>query len=336
MATIQDIADEVGISKAAVSRILNKKGSFSDETIRKVERAAARLHYTVPASLRKQGSVSEAAEVEHKRIAVILPRSSSPYYGILANLIEQIAYEYQYEVVLYSSMYFQAGEAEFYQKLKERGISGVIMCTLLQEESMQIATEIPTVLLGHSLSGTLTSVRSDNYASGTLAARHLLGKKCRKLLYVSSFPEGLKYDERYRGFKEEVERLKGEEWAYRIASNGLAVGTDPSTNAIGLITKMALEHPDADGFFAESLSVGITLYRTLLNLGYSIPEDAKIVSYANPYILPYCGVDMTVIKENTQGIVSEVVACLIDQIENNEHSAKEIFIPVSLSVGRTT
>lgn len=38
MATIKDIADEVGISKTAVSRILKYKGSFSQDTILKVER----------------------------------------------------------------------------------------------------------------------------------------------------------------------------------------------------------------------------------------------------------------------------------------------------------
>ena len=76
MATIQDIADEVGISKAAVSRILNHKGSFNPETIRKVERAAKRLNYKTIHMLKQEN------EAEGKTIALIFPPSDSPYYGI--------------------------------------------------------------------------------------------------------------------------------------------------------------------------------------------------------------------------------------------------------------
>ncbi len=73
MATMQDIADEVGVSKAAVSRILNGKGSFSQETILKVERVAHRLNY-VPASALREGG-----ERRTRRLAVVMPPSTSPY-----------------------------------------------------------------------------------------------------------------------------------------------------------------------------------------------------------------------------------------------------------------
>lgn len=66
MATIKDIADEVGISKTAVSRILNHKGSFSQDTILKVERVAKRLNYTSPGMQREAGD-------GRKTIAAVLP-----------------------------------------------------------------------------------------------------------------------------------------------------------------------------------------------------------------------------------------------------------------------
>ena len=83
MATIQDIAEEVGISKAAVSRILNHKGSFSRETIKKVERAAKRLNYKNINMLMSENMGDE------KRIALVLPKSTSPNYGMYITLLEE-------------------------------------------------------------------------------------------------------------------------------------------------------------------------------------------------------------------------------------------------------
>ena len=71
MATIKDIANEVGISKAAVSRILNHKGSFSPETIAKVQRVANRLNYTTLTALHQEEPVS------NKIIAAIFPDRKS-------------------------------------------------------------------------------------------------------------------------------------------------------------------------------------------------------------------------------------------------------------------
>lgn len=45
MVTIQDIADEVGISRGTVDRVLNHRGRVSEETARKVQEAAKNLGY---------------------------------------------------------------------------------------------------------------------------------------------------------------------------------------------------------------------------------------------------------------------------------------------------
>ena len=88
MATIQDIADAAGISKAAVSRILNHKGSFSQETIRKVEDIARKMNYISVSAARQE----DAEGI--KLIAAVFPTQITPYYGILTSLMEGYAYDY--------------------------------------------------------------------------------------------------------------------------------------------------------------------------------------------------------------------------------------------------
>ena len=109
MATIQDIAEEVGISKAAVSRILNHKGSFSRETIKKVERAAKRLNYKNINMLMSENMGDE------KRIALVLPKSTSPNYGMYITLLEEAVYDYGYDLYVCSSLFAAEEEEAFYR-----------------------------------------------------------------------------------------------------------------------------------------------------------------------------------------------------------------------------
>lgn len=330
MATIKDIADEVGISKAAVSRILNHKGSFSQETIRNVERVAKRMNYTSVNMLRQEAGKEE----RRVRLAVVLPPSVVPYFSMLANMIEQAAYEYQYEVILYSSLFEQKSETEFFQELKERNINGILLTTFVSSEEIILGQDIPVVTIGFQVSEDIPSVRSDYYSGGCLAARHLIGKGCKKLLYVSRSAESLKYDERYRGFYDEAKRKDCQVWAYHMEANV------DLQDVMGMITEMSLEHPDAEGIFSESFRLGNRIYKTFSELGYKIPEDIKIISYGNPFLSSYCNLDITMIMENTRQIVLRAVSVIADMIEGMESSGEKnlqnIRIPVSLRVGETT
>lgn len=95
MATIKDIAKRAGVSHGTVSNVLNKKGNVSVAKIKKVEKAAEELGYTLnhqAAGLRK-GS--------QKLITVIIPYQSREKYdefysGMLSRTVEK---EYELSLV---------------------------------------------------------------------------------------------------------------------------------------------------------------------------------------------------------------------------------------------
>lgn len=327
MATIQDIADEVGISKAAVSRILNNKGSFSQETIRKVERAARRLNYVSAHALR------DALERDVRRIAVVLPPSHAPYYGLLATQIERVAFDYQYEVVLCGSLFDRGNEDQFFTELANRGVSGVFMATFVNNASTIVDQGIPVVTLGFSCSPDVCSVRSMNVTAGRLAARHLVSRGCERLLYATRFPDGLKYDERWRGFEAEAASVGAVVYPYQFSTHG-AFWQEKN-----VMTQMLLDHPDAQGIFLESFRLMACAYQTFCELGCNIPADLKMIGHGTPELASYSGIDFSYIQENMQQIVDEAVALLVDMIENpgqRRAASTQLQVPVSLHVGSTS
>lgn len=329
MATIKDIADEVGISKAAVSRILNHKGSFSSDTIKKVERAAKRLNYKTMNMLMEESGTGD------KVIAVVFPAPVSANYSVITSLIEQAAYGYGYDIWLCSSLFENRSEEEFFQEMKKKNVSGVLLGTYAKDGKALAEWGIPVVTVGFAAGEGISSVSSDDYSCGKLAARHLLGRGCRKLLYITRFPEGVKYDPRYKGFLDEAQRNGAQVWPYQVD-----VDMDFLHDAPGIMTEMAMEHPDADGVFSETFRLAAVLYKTYTDIGYRIPQDIKIIGYGNEYMSVYSSPRLTIIKENIRQIASRAVAALIDQIENEEPQEKgsgtEIKVPVSLEVAQTT
>jgi len=330
MVTIQDIANEVGISKAAVSRILNHKGSFSQETIVKVERAAKKLGYVSSAMLQREETRS------HKIIAVILPSNEIPqYYGFFASLLEQVAYDYGYSVLLCGSLFDREKELMFLQKLQEKKIDGIILGSYTYDASMVEDQDLPIVTFGYQLAPNIPVVRTDNYAAGRIAGKHLLSKGCKKLLYISGYPGGLELDLRYQGFWEEVKKHNCELWSYYVS-----VDMQIRNNCAGVITQMALEHPDADGIFTETEILGMRCIQIYSGLGYRIPENIKIISYGTDFISSLSTPKMTLVKENSIELAKKLVGVLVDLIEDPEwrgrNITQEIIVPVSLEEQKTT
>ena len=326
MATIQDIADAAGISKAAVSRILNHKGSFSQETIRRVEDIARKMNYISVSAARQE----DAEGI--KLIAAVFPTQITPYYGILTSLMEGYAYDYGYHLMLCGSLYDYEKEEELFRNLTDRKIKGILLGSFVKDGASIAAQSLPGVTIGYQINEEVPTVRTDNYSGGRIAALHLCGKGCRKLLYLTGFEDGLEKDMRYQGFRDALQEQGKEVYPYTITLDQKLNGTIQD-----VITRMALEHPDADGLFAESQRLAMESIAVYRNLGIEVPKSMKIVGYGNPYLLPYSSPKLSLIRENTAEIARQAVEVLVQMIERPEEPVPPVtVIPVSFEQNQTT
>lgn len=329
MATIQDIADEVGISKAAVSRILNRKGSFNDRTKEKVFRVAKEFGYLIP------GENQLLDEKFFKIIGAVFPTNHVPYYSVFVSLLEQVAYSFGYSLMICSSLYDKEKEELFFEELREKRISGIIYGSFTNDVNLPINENLPIISVGHRLSENIPVIKSDNYLAGIIAAKHLIVKGCTTFLYISAYQVGKNNDERYKGFAKELEKSKQTCKSYFTGIN------ERKKDIPSVITQMFLENPDADGIFIESYTLAVQCLKICKSLGIAVPEDLKIVTYGSQLLSSYSFPEITMISENTNQIAYEAVSALVDIIENEDSteidlSNNQIIIPVSLLEKQTT
>ena len=270
-----------------------------------------------------------------KVIAAIFPVVELPYFGLVASLLEKRAYSYGYNLMLCGSLFDRHKEEECFKSLQEKKISGIILGSYTKDITMLENQNLPVVTLGYKLADTIPSVYADNYAAGKIAARHLLSKGCRKLLYITSYQEGLERDLRYKGFADELRIRQLAPWVYQVNMK-MQLSNDFSE----IITQMALDHPDADGVFAETDALAMNCLQVFPSLGYRIPQDIKVVGYGNPFFSAFSNPKLTIVRENTEEIARRAVSLLVDLIENDEERenlrASEIIVPVSLNEQKTT
>ncbi|MCH5684967.1 LacI family transcriptional regulator [Niabella sp. W65] len=95
--TIRELAQQLGLSIATVSKALKDSYEISDATKKKIVSLANELNYTpnpYASSLRKQQS---------KTLAVVLPEVADSFFSLAINGIQEVALAKGYHVLFYLS-----------------------------------------------------------------------------------------------------------------------------------------------------------------------------------------------------------------------------------------
>ncbi|WNH13055.1 LacI family DNA-binding transcriptional regulator [Thalassobellus suaedae] len=103
--TIKDIANELGIAPATVSRALSDHPEISDKTKEKVKVVATRLDY------RQNKLASSLRSGKTKVIGVLIPTAKHLFFGSVIHGISNLAAKKGYDVLIY-----QSNELEEFEK----------------------------------------------------------------------------------------------------------------------------------------------------------------------------------------------------------------------------
>lgn len=136
MATIKDIAREAGVSQGTVSNVLNGKGNVSSDKILLVERAAAKLGYTInqrAKTLRKGSSTL---------LAVMLPNIYDQCYTDFFLSFKHYAEEHDYSVSLSLSDGVQQKELMQLEVIQAEMVAGLATFSCLTGEMQNAYKEM--------------------------------------------------------------------------------------------------------------------------------------------------------------------------------------------------
>ena len=273
--TMNQLAKLAGVSVSTVSRALAGNPVINDRTREKVV-ALAREHGFQPNTVARNLRLRRT-----EAIGVVLPLGhqadqhlTDPFFltliGYLADELSQRGYDMLLKKIV-------PNNDHWLRQLAESGrVDGIIVIGQSDQEAelaLVARTYKPMVVWGASLPGqAYVTVGSDNVAGGALAARHLIARGRRRLIFlgVNRAPE-----------------LAQREAGFRLACDEAGLGASAHSLQVGLVAEHAYSElldiidrePEMDGIVAASDVIAIAAIRALEARKCSVPQDVAVVGY---------------------------------------------------------
>ncbi|WP_341721387.1 LacI family DNA-binding transcriptional regulator [Micromonospora sp. FIMYZ51] len=275
MTRIDDVARLAGVSTATVSRALRGLPTVSAATRRRVLAAAEQLQYAV------SPSASRLAGGRTGSVAVVVPRITRWFFGVVVESVEDFLHESGYDLLLHNL----GGREQNRQRvlrttaLHKRVDAIILVATPLRDAEVDALTalDLPgvTISSGTQMPG-WPCVRIDDVAAARTATRHLLDLGHRRIAHISGDPD----DE--LAFTAHLDRRRGYQEALREAGlhpdPGLDVESTFDIPGGTRATEELLRRGDPPtAIFAACDEMAMGALTALRDAGLRVPEDVSVI-----------------------------------------------------------
>ena len=286
-ATLADVAALSGMSKSAVSMILNDRpGSrLSAEAAERVRTAAAELDYRPnPAAQSLRSGKTQAIGFISDRVA-ITRYASNMIVGALG-----AAKARDYTVLMAETAGEPGAIAEAIGAMLDRRVDGIAIALMAARmiDIPEIAARTPLVIINGVTSDGHPSVLPDEHAAGVSVARAVLDAGHHRIGLIGQLPHLYVADPR----ASVTISVRFEGINATLAAGGVEPFRAPLkhwTPAHGYTATRRLldEHPDVTALIASNDNVAFGAYQALTELRRDIPGDVSVISFDDEEVAAY-------------------------------------------------
>ena len=308
MATINDIAEKLGISKSTVSKGLNNARDVSEEMRKKILEAAVELGY-----------VNRRQQKERKALCILVEnmdfQTPNQFGHDIVLGFKQMAEPEGWTVdIIPIDMEFQRG-IPYGVFMMEHGYqaSFILGLTLLDPWIHELRTSrVPTVLYDNYVKENpcIASVGCDSQEGFELAVKHLTSLGHKKIGLISGPLESYILKARYNAYLNAMDKFNLE-----INENYIGLGYYVNDSTRKYIPKLLDEGVTAI-LFSHDIRA-ISAITECKDRGILVPEDISIVGFDDLPMTAYTLPSLTTIRQNRIGIGKcgyYALSCLLNQV----------------------
>ncbi len=313
--TIRNVAEEAGVSVAAVSKVLRNAYGVSDHLRDKVQKSIDKLGYRPSTAARGlRGSTYTAG--------MLLVDMSNPFLPAVVDSVKSALRERNYKLMISVSDGRRQIENSLIESMIDLHMDGVVLvapqCSATVLESY--ARQIPMVVIGHHLPGSvqLDTVNADDFEGARIATSALIEKGYRKI-DMCSLPEqdgdeGDVYHIREAGYLSAMSQAGLSEKAriHRLSQRQDDVEAE---------TVNYLSRPDLpEAVFCWSDIHGLAMMNSARSLQIAVPDRLAIVSYDNTPAAAMPLVSLTSIDQEPDRLGTIAADLLMSRLEGRREA----------------
>jgi LacI family transcriptional regulator len=302
MATMKDVAKKAGVGLGTVSRHINKSGYVGAETRKKIAEAIKELDFQ-PNVLAQSLNSGRS-----KFIGFLVPSIRNPFFSEVVSIIENLLWERGYKLIICNVEGNIEKEKEYVKFLKQSYAAGIIISTNYSKSDYLDKIDIPIVAFDRIINDKIPYVVSKNSEGGSLAAKTLIDRGAKKILYISGNEDIWTAQSRLKGFKKEISQYQDVSFDVIFTDNEIVIDVN--------VLMEKLSDKSFDGVVVWNEKIASNALMVINQLQVNVPEELQIVSFDGLFIGENTYPKLTTIKQEIQAMSEKVVELVIGLDEN--------------------
>ncbi|MDB5278737.1 MAG: LacI family transcriptional regulator [Ferruginibacter sp.] len=308
--TLMDIARELNITAATVSRALNDHPAIKEATKKMVREVAEKLQYQpnkIASSLRSGKS---------NIIGVIIPSAEINFFGSVVHGIEKIANENHYNVLIYQTNEMYEYEKKGVQTFLQSQVDGVLASISKESINLDHYNEIkkrgvPLILFDRAVDTLgVSSVVVDDYAGAFAATKHLIMQGCRRIAHIGGQQHVSIFNQRLKGY---IDALNVHNIA--VDDDLIVFGKVSIESGRDWMKKLLALPKIPDGLFAVEDFTALGAMQAIKSAGIKIPDEIAIIGFANEPFGEYITPSLSTVNQQTVQMGEEAAKLFFDAQE---------------------
>ncbi|MEF2277794.1 LacI family DNA-binding transcriptional regulator [Deinococcus sp. YIM 134068] len=303
--TISDVAQEAGVARSTVSKVVNGTQKLQPGTEKKVWEAVSKLGYQ--ASLHAQTLSTGKA----RALGIVILDIFNPHFTALVKGASQVAAQHGYAVLLVDAQESAQRESQLIETLRARTDGLILAGSRLSDEELRDLhdPERPIVMVGRSTGGMPGVSVAEETAALQLTA-HLIAQGYRRICYLAGPPFWVDA-QREQGYRAAVTRAGLDAQVVRVTSPDVPGGEQASAQL-----HQGREMPDAVVCYNDLIAIG--LMTALGAQGLRIPGDIGVAAFGNHPLAPHLSPPLTLMEIPSQHLGEDAARLLLDLIARPE------------------
>jgi len=333
---IQDIAQQLDVSIATVSLVLNGKAKehrISDALAERVLQHVEQVGYR-PNQLAKSLRTGKTHV-----IGLIIEDISNPFFATVAWMIEKQAFARGYRILYCSTDNDTAKTKDLIAMFRERHLDGYIIAPpagVEQEIEALLKSEIPTVLFDRYLPALPTDyIVVDGEDGAYQATRHLLEQGFTRIAFVSTESEQTQMNARLHGYQRAMHERALPLLVQRVP---LAFGGNHA-QSVAELRRFLTENSTCEAAVFANNSLTLYALEAISELGLRIPQDLAIVSFDDNDLFRFYSPAITAVTQPVAALAEAAISVLLDKLSDDKAPAtalQQLTLPLELIVRKSS
>lgn len=321
--TIEDVANEAGVSISTVSRVLNNNYPVSPETRDKVNKAIKKLNFNP--NIVARSLIMKRTQT----IGIVVPSLDNMFFTTVVKGVEEICKSCRYTILLTNSESSGDEELKCVRNLISRQVDGIIVIDP-QTDNMKlgcfndIVKELPLVFInGYNHGLNYNFVRNDERGGTVKALEYLVGLGHKRIAFVRGY-KSYSYDikeEVYREIMSAHNLPVNNDFIINIGEGNSVETVDNACRAVSLYMESLYEKninmPTA--FFACNDLMAIGILNACKKLSIKVPEDVSIIGFDNIMLSQLCEPKLTTVDQNMVELGRRAAEIIINYSERGSN-----------------